>query len=98
MVWNETKKQKKYLFKNWNNKCYYTNIELDKNQHYNNDNYPTIDHKISVYYGFMNKIDYKKIGGIDNLCVCSRYINMKKRILNEKEFKEKLKCHLSVAM
>ena len=52
------------------------------------ETYPSIDHKISVYYGYIN---CDEIGGIYNLCICSRYINNKKGILNENEFKEKLK-------
>jgi len=85
-VWNETKKYKKELFSNWNHKCYYTNVKLDKNQHYNNETYPTIDHKICVFYGFNNNIDYKEIGDISNLCICSRWANRKKQIMDEDKF------------
>jgi len=80
----------KLLFSNWNNKCYYTDIELNKNQHYNNETYPTIDHKVCVFYGFKNNIDYKEMGNISNLCICSRWANRKKQIMNEKEFLEYL--------
>jgi hypothetical protein len=90
LVWNETKKNKKQLFFNWNHKCYYSGIFLNKDVPYNNPNYPVIDHKISVYFGFYNNIDFKIIGGLDNLCVCSRKMNGMKNILCEIDFIKKL--------
>jgi len=90
-VWNETKKHKNKLFSIWDGKCHYTGIELDKNQHYNNETYPTIDHKICVFYGFNNNIDPKEIGNINNLSICSRWANRKKQIMNEVEFVDYLK-------
>lgn len=90
-VWNETRKYKKKLFSIWDGSCYYTKIKLDKNQHYNNETYPTIDHKISVYYGFINNIVPEEIGNINNLCICSRWSNRKKQIMNEEKFIEFLK-------
>ena len=89
-VWNETKKFKKKLFAKWDGKCYYTKIELDKNQHYNNETYPSVDHKISVFFGFSNNIDPIEIGKIDNLCICSRWSNHRKGIMNEEKFIEYL--------
>jgi len=32
-------------------------------------NYPTIDHKLSIFYGFINKIDPYIIADINNLCI-----------------------------
>ena len=58
------------------------NFKLD----HNDPNYPTIDHKISVYYGFKNSIDPNIIGSIDNLCITKRSINSSKRHLIEEEF------------
>lgn len=87
LVLNETKKNKKQLFLNWNNTCYYTNEFLNKNTHYNNLKHPVIDHKISIYFGFINGIDFKIIGGLNNLCICSREINGIKGIMCENEFK-----------
>ena len=52
--------------------------------------YPTMDHKISVFYGFINSIDPNFIGSIDNLCITKRSINSKKREMIEEEFLEKL--------
>jgi len=89
-VWNETKKHKKKLFGAWDGKCYYTQMKLDKNLDYNNENYPSVDHKISVFYGFSNNIDPKNVGKIENLSICSRWANNKKGIMIEVQFKNYL--------
>jgi len=53
----------------------------------NNDRmYRTIDHKISIYYGYMNKIDADIISSIENLCITKRFINSKKSAKTENEF------------
>ncbi len=62
------------------------NFDLD----HNDPKYPTVDHKISISYGFNNKIDPNQIGDIKNLCVTKRNLNCLKRNLNEKEFIETL--------
>lgn len=84
----ETKIHLPKLFQNWNGKCYYFGHELsNKNGTY--DPYSiTIDHKISKKYGFINNVDPKIIGNIDNLCVCSRLINCIKNSLTEEQFYE----------
>ena len=51
--------------------------------------YPTIDHKISVYYGFINNIPLEEIGGKENLCITKSHINSQKRDLNESEYIDK---------
>lgn len=81
---------------------YYTGEKLVSNYNYSlkypnkrlstNPLQPTIDHKISIYYGFQNNIDPKEIGSFENLCICSRSTNSKKGCLTEKEFKRLLKC------
>lgn len=40
--------------------------------------YPTMDHKISIYYGFENKIDHYIIANIDNIVITKRSINSSK--------------------
>jgi len=90
-VWKKTRKYRNKLFSKWNGNCYYTGIELNKNQNYNNETYPTIDHKKSVFFGFKNNISSEEIGNIDNLCICSRWSNKKKQIMNEETFIEYLK-------
>lgn len=85
---NYTNKYKKELLKNWNGRCYYTDeLLINDRKLYNQDNYRTIDHKISIFKGFVENIDYKIIGGIDNLCICSRRINLIKNRMTEEEFK-----------
>jgi len=83
------------LFENWDGLDYYTGDDLLLlNNDFDGKGYfkyqPTIDHKISIFYGFINNIDEKTISHISNLCVCSRSINAQKNILCEFEFKQKL--------
>jgi hypothetical protein len=84
-----TKKNILKLLEKWDGKDYYDNSDISNNFNlkHNDTEYPTIDHKISVYYGFINKIDPILIGSIDNLCITKRSINSKKRDLCEIEFK-----------
>ena len=79
-VSSETYKNKEELFKNWNGYDYYDNEYILENFNLvsNDKNYPTIDHKISIYYGFINNIDSKEISKLENLCITKRYINSKK--------------------
>lgn len=77
----ETRKHIKKLMLEWNGKCYYTNqILLTDKKQYNNPLYRSVDHKISIYDGFMNNVDPAIIGGFDNLCICSRAYNSEKGI------------------
>jgi hypothetical protein len=92
----ETKKWKDKIFELWNGMDYYTGKRLIKNEEFSalnpllhvnkNKLQPTIDHKISVYYGFVNNISYEIVGGFDNLCICSKVINSTKSRLNENSF------------
>lgn len=99
-VISETRKYRKELFKNWDGFDYYTREKLITNEEYKKENpnksssnnllQPTIDHKKCSMDGFINNIDYKIIGNIKNLCICSRSTNSKKHNLTEEEFKKKL--------
>jgi hypothetical protein len=90
-VWRETNKWKLQLFKEWNGRCYYTNVQLLTNKSsYNDALYAVIDHKVSIKYGFENNIPVIDIGALNNLCVCSRSINSIKNIKNENEFIKQL--------
>jgi hypothetical protein len=53
-------------------------------------NYPTIDHKISTYYGFINNIPIDVISNVENLCITKRSINSSKNRLTENQFIEKM--------
>jgi len=89
---NECRRVTKYnsrkLLDNWDGFDYYDNENILENfkLNHNNPDYPTIDHKISVYYGYINKIDPNIIGSIDNLCITKRFINSIKNSLIEEEF------------
>lgn len=80
-----TNKVKSILYENWNGFDYYDNEFIRNNINYKfyNKNYPTIDHKISIYYGFMNNINPEIIGNLENLCITKRGINSKKNNKNE---------------
>lgn len=80
LVENETKKWKKELLKKWDGLDYYTGEKLiTYTKYYNHPLYKTIDHKISIYYGFKHKINPEEIGNLKNLCITSRKTNSKKK-------------------
>jgi hypothetical protein len=87
-VWKFTYRVKRELIENWDGYDYYDcqyikeNYKLDSN----GSDYPSIDHKISVFDGFRNKIDPSVIGGLDNLCITKRSINKSKGVLSESDF------------
>ena len=84
-----TRKYKKELYDSWNGYDYYDNefILGYFSKNHTHRYYPTIDHKISVYYGFKNSIDPEIIGSIDNLCITKRFINSSKSKMIEEEFR-----------
>jgi len=79
-----TRKNKIKLYKKWNGYDYYDNEYIAENflLNHTNKNFPTIDHKISVFYGFHNNISEEDISNIDNLCITKRSVNAKKSINN----------------
>lgn len=83
-----TSKNVKNLLENWNGFDYYDGEYIYDNfkLEHNSPRYPTIDHKVSVYYGYVNKIDFLEISDIKNLCVTKRSINSSKRDRNEDDF------------
>ena len=76
-----TYKSKKILFKNWNGTDYYDNEYIKDNLNFKSADmsYPTVDHKISIHEGFLKNIPPYVIGGIDNICITKRRINLFKR-------------------
>lgn len=92
IVNNLTKKIKKELLENWDGFDYYdgeyikNNLSLDPN----NSSYLSIDHKISVLYGYKNGLKPEEISNIENLCLTKRYLNSSKNFLIESEFKQKI--------
>lgn len=85
---NLTNKNKKELFKKWDGFDYYDKSYIKEylNLNSNNPLYPSIDHKISIFYGYKNKIPPDIIGDINNLCITKRKINSTKNKKCEKDF------------
>jgi len=75
-----TKKVKKELFSNWDGYDYYDGEWIAENLqlYHTKKEFPTIDHKISIYYGFHNNIKEKDIADIKNLCITKNHINSTK--------------------
>ena len=69
------------LFDEWDGLDFYDNEDISENFNlpHNDKKYPTVDHKISIYYGFNNRISPAEIGHISNLVITKRSINSSKR-------------------
>lgn len=82
----------KILYENWDGCDYYDGENISDNFKFehNDPEYPTIDHKLSIYYGFVNKINPLEISLIENLCITKRSINSSKSALIEESFKSRL--------
>jgi len=82
---NISDKLKNKLLEKWDGYDFYDNeyIKDNFNLKPTNKNYPTLDHKISVLYGFLNNIPIEKIAEIDNLCITKMFINCRKNSKNE---------------
>ena len=77
-VRNQTKQNIKLL--DWDGTDFYDGTYIKDNftlHHFEND-YPTIDHKISIYDGFLNNISTHIISSVDNICWTKRIINITK--------------------
>ena len=83
-----TKISKIKLFENWNGYDYYDNEYIKENLNLNwfDGLYPSVDHKNSVIYGYINNITPEILGDIDNLCITKRCINSSKNKKIENEF------------
>ena len=81
-------RNKKTLLENWDGYDYYDKeyIRDNFNLKFTNPNYPSIDHKISIKYGFLNGIDVHEISRLDNLCITKRKINSSKKYKTEEEY------------
>lgn len=64
----------------WDGTDFYDGEYIKENfsLHHFDNNYPTIDHKISIFEGFMNNKSIEEIASIDNLCWTKRIINITK--------------------
>jgi hypothetical protein len=88
-VRNLTKKHKKELFGNWDGHDYYDSEYIFENLTMRPSDrlYPTIEHKISVYHGFMNNIHEDEISKLENLVITKKYINSSKGNMDFNLFK-----------
>lgn len=88
-VINLTRKNKIILLENWNGYDYYDGeyIKDNFNLHYHDSNYPNVDHKTTIKFGFDNNITPEEIAKLDNLCVTKLKLNVRKSSKNEDEFK-----------
>lgn len=84
-----TKRNEKKLLDTWNGIDYYDGENIRENFKLSptDRDYPSVDHKISILYGFKNNISPEDISNINNLCITKIRINSAKRDLIEEEFK-----------
>lgn len=83
-----TKRNKIELLNNWDGTDFYDGADISKNFKLSNKhkNYPTIDHKISKFEGFIKKLTTENMSNIDNLCITTRSNNSKKSRMNYIEY------------
>jgi hypothetical protein len=88
-----TRRSKHELFNNWNGYDFYDGEYIKDNlKLYQTDKlYPSIDHKISVFNGYLRGISAEEISHIDNLCITKRGINSSKGKKDVNEFIELFK-------
>lgn len=86
-----TERNRKILFENWDGLDYYDNEYIKNNFVYKHTDilFPSIDHKISIIYGFLNNISAEEISNLKNLCITKKKNNSSKGHLTEEEFKKK---------
>ena len=86
-----TRKNKSELISNWNGIDFYDGEYIKDNYRLpsNDPMYPTVDHKISIYNGFHDKISIHIISSLWNLCITKRTNNSQKSWMSDNEYKEK---------
>jgi hypothetical protein len=91
IVRNITNRNKKKLMENWDGFDYYDGEYIKDNFNIKHTDYdfPTMDHKISIIYGFKNNIPPEDIGDISNLCITKKGINSSKSFLTEDTYNKK---------
>jgi hypothetical protein len=77
---------KSILYENWDGYDYYDNEYIRDNKEFRIS--PTIDHKVSCFYGYINNISPEEISDIKNLCITKMCINASKNSKTEINFKE----------
>jgi hypothetical protein len=86
-----TERNRDCLLEEWDGFDYYDGeyIRENFNLKHTDINFPTLDHKMSIIYGFKNGISPDDIANIDNLCITKRKINSSKSFLKEEDFLNK---------
>lgn len=87
-----TKINKISLFENWDGYDYYDKEYIKDNLvlfNWKNRLYPSVDHKFSIIYGYINNISPEILGDLNNLCITKRYINSSKNKRTEEEYLNK---------
>lgn len=84
-----TERNRKILMEKWDGYDYYDGEYIADNFSYKHTDpeFPTLDHKISILYGFQNKIPAKEIAGIDNICMTKKSHNSSKSGLTEEDYR-----------
>jgi hypothetical protein len=83
-----TERNRKFLLEKWDGIDYYDGeyIKDNFNLSHTDPLFPTLDHKISIIYGFKNDIPLEDISKIENLCMTKRKINSSKSHNIESDF------------
>ncbi len=86
-------RKRKEILENWDGIDYYDGEYIRDNFSLpcSDRNYPSYDHKISSYYGFLNNIPPNIIGDISNVCITKNWINGLKGEKCEEEFIKEIK-------
>lgn len=86
-----TERNRNKLLELWDGYDYYDNEYIRDNFFYKHTDilFPSLDHKISIIYGFRNSILPENIANISNLCITKKKHNSSKGQLTEEEFKTK---------
>lgn len=67
--------------------CYYSGVEIHKTGPINDDFRASVDHRIPILVGFINKIPAQEIASVNNLVWCAKLLNTYKRAMTEEQFR-----------
>lgn len=85
---SRTYRIKSIVYANWNGYDYYDGeyIKHHLDLHYMHENYPVVDHKISIFFGFKNGISIDILCDVKNLVITKRKNNLKKQQYDHSEY------------
>ncbi len=95
IVDNLTKRVRREILENWDGFDHYDGEYIRDNMNLDSNNplYPSIDHKISVLYGYQKGLTPEHISDKENLCVTKRCLNSSKNFKIEDVFKKTIQSH-----